>query len=102
MNKLEQLRKFTTIVADTGDIDSIKTYSPTDATTNPSLILQATDKPQYSYLIEDAVKYAKEKGKSSDEKRQLVMTKLFVNFGAKILEIIPGRVSTEVDASSIL
>ncbi|ADI37964.1 transaldolase [Waddlia chondrophila 2032/99] len=94
MNKLEQLKKVTTIVADTGDIDAVKAHAPTDATTNPSLILQATEKPQYAHLIEDAVHYAKGKGGSV----KLLMEKLFVNFGAEILKFIPGRVSTEVDA----
>lgn len=98
MNKLEQLRAMTTIVADTGDIEAIEKYSPTDATTNPSLILQAADKPQYSHLIEEAVKFAKMKGTSDKEQRTLLMDKLFVNFGVEILKIIPGRVSTEVDA----
>lgn len=98
MNKLEQLRAFTTIVADTGDIDAIKQYSPTDATTNPSLILLAANQPQYAPLIEEAVSYCKAKGTSSDEERRLLMEKLFVNFGIEILKIIPGRVSTEVDA----
>lgn len=98
MNKLEQLRSMTTIVVDTGDIDAIKAFTPTDATTNPSLILAAVQKPQYRHLIEDAVNYAKSKGKTPEEKHTLLMEKLFVNFGAEILKIIPGRVSTEVDA----
>jgi transaldolase len=98
MNKLEQIRKMTTIVIDTGDIDAIKKFSPTDATTNPSLILAASQKPQYRHLIEDAVKYSKSKGKSPQEQTQLLMDKLFVNFGVEILKLIPGRVSTEVDA----
>jgi transaldolase len=98
MNKLEQIRKMTTIVIDTGDIDAIKKFSPTDATTNPSLILTATQKPQYNHLIEEAVQYGRSKGKSHAEQRQLIMDKLFVNFGLEILKIIPGRVSTEVDA----
>ena len=98
MNKLEQLKKVTTIVADTGDIDAVKAHAPTDATTNPSLILQATEKPQYVHLIEDAVKYAKGKGGSADSMQKLLMEKLFVNFGSEILKYIPGRVSTEVDA----
>lgn len=98
MSKLEQLRQMTTIVVDTGDIDSIKKFSPTDATTNPSLILAATQKPQYNHLIEDAVNYAKSKAKSPTELSTLLMDKLFVNFGVEILKYIPGRVSTEVDA----
>lgn len=98
MSKLDQIRKMTTIVIDTGDIDAIKKFSPTDATTNPSLILAAAQKPQYRHLIEDAVNYAKSKGKTADDQRHLMMDKLFVNFGVEILKSIPGRVSTEVDA----
>jgi transaldolase len=97
-SKLEQLKKLTTIVVDTGDIDAIKKFTPTDATTNPSLILAATQKPQYQHLIEEAVKYGKSKSKSTDEQYRLIMDKLFVNFGIEILKLIPGRVSTEVDA----
>lgn len=98
MNKLEQIRKMTTIVIDTGDIDAIKKFTPTDATTNPSLILAASQKPQYRHLIDDAIQYSKSKGKSAEEKKHLLMDKLFVNFGTEILKLIPGRVSTEVDA----
>lgn len=97
-NILEQLRLMTTIVVDTGDIEAIKKYAPTDATTNPSLILAASQKPQYQHLIEEAVRYAKNKGGSNEEKANLLMDKLFVNFGVEILKLIPGRVSTEVDA----
>lgn len=97
-NKLEQLKTMTTVVSDTGDIDAIKQYLPTDATTNPSLILAAVQKPQYRHLIDDAVSYAKSKGKSPAEVRTLLMDKLFINFGLEILKIIPGRISTEVDA----
>jgi transaldolase len=98
MNKLEQMRKMTTVVVDTGDIDAIKKYAPTDATTNPSLILAAVQKPQYRHLIEEAISYSNSKGRSQAEKRILLMDKLFVNFGVEILKIIPGRVSTEVDS----
>lgn len=98
MNKLDQLKNMTTVVVDTGDIDAIKKYTPTDATTNPSLILTAIQKPQYHHLAEDAVSYAKGKAKSSEEERVLLMDKLFVNFGIEILKLIPGRVSTEVNA----
>lgn len=98
MNELEQIRSMTIIVCDTGDIDAIKKYSPTDATTNPSLIMAAAEKPQYRPLIEEAVSYSKAKAKSPKELRKLLMDKLFVNFGVEILKIIPGRVSTEVDA----
>jgi transaldolase len=98
MNKLEQLKSMTTVVVDTGDIDAIKKYTPTDATTNPSLILAAIQKPQYHHLAEEAVNYAKTKAKSSEEEKNLLMDKLFVNFGIEILKLIPGRVSTEVNA----
>jgi len=98
MNKLEQLKTMTTIVADTGDIDSIKHYHPTDATTNPSLILQASQQKQYAPLIEEAVHFAKAKATSNEQTKRLLLDKLFVNFGAEILKFIPGRVSTEVDA----
>jgi transaldolase len=96
MNKLEQLRKMTTIVIDTGNIEAIKKYHPTDATTNPSLILAAIEKPEYKDLIEDAVHYS-EKAPSA-QRLSLLMDKLFVNVGVEILGIVPGRVSTEVDA----
>lgn len=92
MNQLEQLKKMTTVVADTGDIDSIKAFHPTDATTNPSLILSAAQKPEYRSLIEEAKKTAN-KGDRGD-----LMDRLFVTFGREILKLIPGRVSTEVDA----
>ena len=98
MKKIEQLRKMTTIVIDTGDIDAVKKYAPTDATTNPSLIMSAASKPQYKHLIEEAVAYSKKQAKSSEEQKTLLMEKLYVNFGCEILKIVPGRVSTEVDA----
>lgn len=97
-NKLDQLREFTTIVIDTGDIDAIKLHHPQDATTNPSLIFAAAQKPQYQNFIEDAVQYSKKNASSSDQVRTLMMDKLFVNFGVEILKHVPGRVSTEVDA----
>ncbi|NGX50570.1 MAG: Transaldolase [Chlamydiae bacterium] len=96
MNKFEELKKHTTIVADSGEIDEIKKYKPTDATTNPSLILKASAIDEYKPLIDDAVQYGKSKG--SQKPLDLIITKLFVNFGAEILKVIPGRVSTEVDA----
>lgn len=98
MDRLSQLRKMTTIVIDTGDIEAIKAYAPTDATTNPSLILAAAHKPAYRHLIEEAMAYAKKNAKTKKEESELLMDKLFVNFGCEILKIIPGRVSTEVDA----
>lgn len=98
MNYLEQLKIHTKIVADTGDFDSILVFKPTDATTNPSLIYAASTDPKYSSLVDEAVKYAK--SISTDKKTQLgvAIDKLAVNFGLKILEVVPGRVSTEVDA----
>lgn len=97
-SKLEQLQEMTVIVADTGDIDAIRKYQPRDATTNPSLIFQAAQMPQYAKLVEDAVTYGKGKGGSDQEQMDLTIDKLTVNFGLEILKIVPGRVSTEVDA----
>jgi len=98
MNLLEQLKTYTKVVADTGDFASIAAYKPIDATTNPSLIYAASKDEKYKDLIDDAIEYAKKS--SSDKKIQLkkALDKLAVNFGLKILEIVPGRVSTEVDA----
>jgi len=98
MNLLEQLKKVTTVVADTGDFESMKEFKPQDTTTNPSLILAATEDSKYDSLIHDAVKYAKEHGGSKAEQLTICMDKLSVNFGGEILKIVPGRVSTEVDA----
>jgi transaldolase len=98
MNKLDQLKKMTIIVSDTGEFEEIKNYHPTDATTNPSLILAASTKPEYQFLIEEAMTYGKKHGKSKPERLTVAMDKVFVNFGLEILKIIPGRVSTEVDA----
>lgn len=97
-NKLEQLRKMTTVVIDTGDIDSIKKYSPIDATTNPSLVFSAAQSPQYKHLLDEAKRYGKEHGHTQNEIEKLTLARSFVNFGVEILKSIPGRVSTEVDA----
>ncbi len=99
-SQLDQLKKMTTVVADTGDFESIQKYRPTDATTNPSLILQAVTKEgdPYKHLIEDAVRFGHREGKSKRQKITYMMEKLFVNFGIEILKVVPGRVSTEVDA----
>ena len=96
--QLDSLRNMTVVVADTGDIDAIKKYQPQDATTNPSLILSASALPQYSPLIDEAVSYAK--AQSNDKSQQLIDAedKLAVNIGLEILKIVPGRISTEVDA----
>lgn len=98
MSKLDELKKMTTIVADTGEFEEIKQYKPTDATTNPSLILAAAGKPEYQSLIDEAVAYGKQKGSSKDLMKSYAFDKLFVNFGLEILKIVPRRVSTEVDA----
>lgn len=99
MNQLEQLRQMTTVVADTGDIESIRTYRPTDTTTNPSLLLAAAKIPKYKYLVAEAAHYARAKLPNNKEQQsQLLLDRLAVNFGKEILEIVPGRVSTEVDA----
>jgi transaldolase len=98
MNLLEQLKKITTVVADTGDFASMMAYKPVDATTNPSLIFSASQDPKYEYLVEDAIRYAKALTSNKEEQLKKALDKLAVNFGIKILEIVPGRVSTEVDA----
>eukprot|EP00924_Labyrinthula_sp_SR-Ha-C_P007132 maker-scaffold_8-snap-gene-10.53-mRNA-1 protein AED:0.04 eAED:0.04 QI:84/1/1/1/1/1/4/58/325 len=99
VSQLEQLKKYTTVVVDTGDIDSISTYKPQDATTNPSLILAAAKEVKYEKLIDEAVEYGKNnQGASSKETMDLIVDKLSVNFGVEILKHIPGYVSTEVDA----
>jgi transaldolase len=98
MNKLDQLKAMTTVVSDTGEFEEIKKYHPTDATTNPSLILAASGIPDYQPLIQEAVAWGKKKSSSGSDLKKLILKKIFVNFGLKILEIIPGRVSTEVDA----
>lgn len=98
-NSLEQLKATgTVIVTDTGEFESIAKYTPQDATTNPSLILAASKKPEYAKLIDVAVDYAKDKGSSKSEKAAIALDRLLVEFGKEILNIVPGRVSTEVDA----
>ncbi|NEX61807.1 transaldolase [Noviherbaspirillum galbum] len=92
MNQLEQLKQFTTIVADTGDFQAMKAFAPRDATTNPSLILKAVQKEEYRHLLEQAVR--DHGGKSMGE----ITDRLLVAFGLEILKLIPGRVSTETDA----
>ena len=91
MNLLDQLKKVTTVVADSGDVDSIKALKPVDATTNPSLILQAAKLPQYKHVTRDAISKA---GRNVDD----ICDQLIVNFGCEILKVIPGRISSEVDA----
>jgi len=96
---LDQLKQTgTVVVSDSGDFESIDTYKPQDATTNPSLILAAANKPEYARLIDTAVEFGRQKGKTTDEQVGHAMDRLLVEFGKEILAIIPGRVSTEVDA----
>ena len=97
MNQLEALKQFTTVVADTGDFQQIASYAPQDATTNPSLILKAVQMPAYQPLLAQAVTTAKAKG-AGTATVDAVMDELLVTFGCEILKLIPGRVSTEVDA----
>ena len=98
MTLLEQLKKVTVVVADTGDIDAIKKQKPQDATTNPSLIFKAAQMPQYQSLVDDAVSYAESQPGTTAQKLDACVDKLSVNFGLEILKIVPGRVSTEVPA----
>ena len=100
-NLLEQLKEITVVVADTGDIQAIETFTPRDATTNPSLITAAAQMPQYQGIVDDTLKGARATLGAAAEAAQVVslaFDRLAVSFGLKILEIIPGRVSTEVDA----
>ena len=98
MNQLDQLKQHTTVVADTGDFEAMKAYKPQDATTNPSLILQASQKDEYKSLVEKAVADSKASSLSGPALLDAVMDRLVVAFGLEILKIVPGRVSTEVDA----
>jgi transaldolase len=98
LNQLEQLKRFTKVVADTADFESIKDFKPQDATTNPSLVYAATQKQQYSHLIEEVLADRKNSGLSGQEQIEDICDHLLVQFGCDILEIVPGRVSTETDA----
>src|ERR1044071_1602181 len=98
LNQLEQLKKFTVVVADTGDFQSIKEFKPRDATTNPSLIYAATQKEQYFHLLDEVLAERKNSGLSGAAQVEDVIDHLLVKFGCEILKIVPGRVSTETDA----
>jgi transaldolase len=98
LNQLEQLKKFTKIVADTADFESIKDFKPQDATTNPSLVYAATQKPEYGHLLEEVLANRKKSGLSGPDQIEDICDHLLVQFGCDILEIVPGRVSTETDA----
>jgi transaldolase len=99
MNLLESLKQYSTVVADTGDIESIAKHQPQDATTNPSLLYQAAQKPPYEHLVEDAIHYAKDSPGDRAARTEAFLDKLLINFGCEILKIVPGRVSTEVNAA---
>jgi len=98
LNQLEQLKKFTKVVADTADFESMKEFKPQDATTNPSLVYAATQKPEYAHLLEEVLTERKKSGLSGHQQIEDICDHLLVQFGCDILEIIPGRVSTETDA----
>lgn len=97
-DQLEQLKQFTKVVADTGDFATLKQYAPQDATTNPSLILKAAQMPGYKGLVEKAVADHRKSGATGQDLLDRIMDELLVLFGAEILKIVPGRVSTETDA----
>ena len=98
LNQLEQIKKFTKVVADTADFESMKEFKPQDATTNPSLVYAATQKQQYGHLLEEVLADRKKSGLSGHEQIEDICDHLLVQFGTDILEIVPGRVSTETDA----
>ena len=97
-DKLTQLKEMTVVVADTGDIDSIRQYQPEDATTNPSLIFAAAQMEQYSHLVDEAVNFGTQSKRAGQELLDTILDRLAINFGKEILKIVPGRISTEVDA----
>lgn len=97
-SQLDQLKQFTKVVADTGDFRAIKEYRPQDATTNPSLILKAAEQPEYCHLVEQAVAETKGGASAGADLVDAVMDRILILFGKAILEIVPGRVSTETDA----
>jgi transaldolase len=98
MNLLEQLRTMTVVVADTGDFETLAKYTPRDSTTNPSLIYQAAQLPQYQRVVDEAIESAQEADGNDKQQLANLIDRLFVDFGKEILKIVPGRVSTEVDA----
>ena len=98
LDQLDQLKKFTKVVADTADFESIKEFKPQDATTNPSLVYAATQKPEYAHLLDEVLADRKTSGLSGATEIEDICDHLLVQFGCDILEIVPGRVSTETDA----
>ena len=99
LSQLDQLKQFTVVVADSGDFATLKQYAPRDATTNPSLILKATDKPEYKFILDKAIADGKRSGASGEKLLQSIMDDLLILFGCEILKVVPGRVSTETDAN---
>jgi transaldolase len=97
VNQLEQLKQFTTIVADTADFESIREFKPQDCTTNPSLVYAATQKENYSHFLEEILVNRRKSGLSGTAQREDIIDRLLVRFGTAMLEIVPGRVSTETD-----
>lgn len=97
-NQLEQLKQFTTIVADTGDFETMRQFEPQDATTNPSLILNAAQQDEYRHLVDQAIEEHRDSALSGDALIHAIIDRILILFGKAILEIVPGRVSTEVDA----
>ena len=98
MNQLDQLKSMTTVVADTGDIDAIRQFTPQDATTNTSLLLKASEDPKYAHLLEQSINWAKVQGGSDSEQLANMTDHLAVLIGSEITKIVPGYISTEVDA----
>jgi transaldolase len=98
VSQLDQLKQFTKVVADTGDFESMRAYQPYDATTNPSLIFAATQKPEYGYVLDKAIAELKSSALNGSAKIEAIIDRLLVLFGMEILQIVPGRVSTETDA----
>src|ERR1051325_3908579 len=98
LNQLEQIKKYTVVVGDTGDFESIKQFMPRDATTNPSLIYAATQKQQYFRLLDEVLKDRKNSGLSGQAQIEDIIDHLLIKFGCEILQIVPGRISTETDA----
>jgi transaldolase len=97
-SKLEQLRGMTVVVADTGDVEAVRRLKPQDCTTNPTLLLKAVENPAYAHLVEEAVAWGRGKGGSAEAVAAAVCDRLAVSFGTELTRIVPGRVSTEVDA----
>jgi transaldolase len=98
MNLLESLKRSTTVVADTGDIEAIAEHRPQDATTNPSLLLKAAQQPHYQHLVDESLAFALREPGDRAARAEAFMDRLFVAFGCELLKVVPGRVSTEVDA----